>query len=72
LDASQAARVARRLVLDGPLGAGRATMLGWLVEAGNRQRQDVNAAQVGRDEGRACLVRGLRSNRTAFGQGLCA
>ena len=46
LGAAQAAKLARRLVVDGPLGAGRATMLGWLVEAGDRQRQDANAAQV--------------------------
>jgi hypothetical protein len=46
LDPAQAARVSRRLVVEGPLGAGRATMLGWLVEAGDRQRQDANAALV--------------------------
>jgi cohesin loading factor subunit SCC2 len=32
--------------MDGPLGAGRATLLKWLVEAGDRGRQDANAAQV--------------------------
>ncbi|KAI8475824.1 MAG: hypothetical protein J3K34DRAFT_517001 [Monoraphidium minutum] len=48
LEPGQACRVARRLVVDGPLGAGRAAMLGWLVEAGDRQRQDANAAQARR------------------------
>lgn len=46
LEAVHAARLARRLVVDGPLGAGRTRMLGWLVEAADRQRQDANAAQV--------------------------
>lgn len=46
LDQSQAMKVVRRFVMDGPLGVGRATLLKWLVEAGDRSKQDANAAQV--------------------------
>lgn len=58
LDAARAHAIARRLLVDGPLGAGRARMLGWLVEAADRQRQDANAAQVRQQASRQCPVPG--------------
>lgn len=46
LQRSQLVSLVRWWVVQGPLGAGRATLIKWLVEAGSRQGPDPNPATV--------------------------
>jgi hypothetical protein len=46
LQRSQLVSLVRLWVVQGPLGAGRATLIKWLVEAGSRQGPDPNPATV--------------------------
>ncbi len=46
LDVPQASRLVRRLLMDGFLGFARTQLLVLLADAGDRSRQDANAAQV--------------------------
>jgi hypothetical protein len=47
LHRGQLVSLVRWWVVQGPLGAGRATLIKWLVEAGSRQGPDPNPATVG-------------------------
>jgi hypothetical protein len=44
LDREQAAKVVLALNMEGTLGKGKAALIRWLVDAGDRQRQDSNQA----------------------------
>jgi hypothetical protein len=46
LQRSQLVSLLRWWVVQGPLGAGRATLIKWLVEPGSRQGPDPNPATV--------------------------
>jgi predicted ATPase len=50
LQRGQLVSLVRWWVVQGPLGAGRATLIKWLVEAGSRQGPDPNPATVGEQQ----------------------